>query len=134
VNAFLAGTGPVTRSWQERHGLLDGLYRYAISRGFVVTSPLPTTSQSCPNALSLIFTHEPNCADSSTPPLLPVPKDIANLSRTRCVRSCCCSMARDYASARLWLSPWTMSIWVVRCSRFATRSSTRHDWCRSEPN
>ena len=35
VNAFLAGSGPVTRSWQGRYGLLNGLYRYAISRGLV---------------------------------------------------------------------------------------------------
>lgn len=110
VNAFLAGTGSASRSWQERYGVLNGLYRYAISRGLVVSSPLPTTKPSCPNALFLIFTREPNCADSSTPPLLPAPKDFANLSRTRCARSCYCSMARDYASVRLWLSPWTMSI------------------------
>jgi len=48
VNAFLAGTGPVTRSWQSRYGLLNGLYRYAISRGLVVTSPLPTTMPKLP--------------------------------------------------------------------------------------
>lgn len=48
VQAFLAGTGPVTRSWQERYGLLNGLYRYAISRGLVVTSPLPTTMPKLP--------------------------------------------------------------------------------------
>jgi integrase/recombinase XerD len=48
VNAFLAGTGPVTRSWQRRYGLLNGLYRYAISRGLVVASPLPTTMPKLP--------------------------------------------------------------------------------------
>src|ERR1044072_7907826 len=48
VHAFLAGTGPVTRSWQRRYGLLNGLYRYAISRGLVVTSPLPTTMRKFP--------------------------------------------------------------------------------------
>src|ERR1044072_2162617 len=48
VRAFLAGTGPVTRSWQRRYGLLNGLYRYAISRGLVVTSPLPTTMPKFP--------------------------------------------------------------------------------------
>jgi len=48
VNAFLAGTSPVNRSWQERYGLLNGLYRYAISRGLVVTSPLPTTKPKLP--------------------------------------------------------------------------------------
>ena len=48
VHAFLAGTGPVTRSWQKRYGLLNGLYRYAISRGLVVTSPLPITIPKLP--------------------------------------------------------------------------------------
>jgi site-specific recombinase XerD len=46
VNAFLAGAGP--RSWQERYRLLNGLYRYAISRGLVVTSPLPTAKPKLP--------------------------------------------------------------------------------------
>ena len=55
VNAFLAGTGPVTRSWQERYGLLNGLYRYAISRGLVVTSPLPTTMPKLPERFVLLL-------------------------------------------------------------------------------
>ena len=43
VSAFLNGKGPLTTSWQVRHNALLGLYRYAISRGFVRTSPLPLT-------------------------------------------------------------------------------------------
>jgi integrase/recombinase XerD len=43
VNAFLNGNGPLTTSWQVRHNALLGFYRYAISRGFVSTSPLPLT-------------------------------------------------------------------------------------------
>jgi integrase/recombinase XerD len=43
VNAFLVGTGPLTTSWYVRHYALLGFYRYAISRGFVATSPLPLT-------------------------------------------------------------------------------------------
>jgi len=41
VNAFLVGKGPLTTSWYVRHNALLGFYRYAISRGFVATSPLP---------------------------------------------------------------------------------------------
>jgi integrase/recombinase XerD len=41
VCAFLAGQGPLTASWHVRHNGLLGLYRYAISRGFVAASPLP---------------------------------------------------------------------------------------------
>jgi integrase/recombinase XerD len=41
VNAFLAGTGPLTHSWYVRHNALVGFYRYATSRGHVATAPLP---------------------------------------------------------------------------------------------
>lgn len=41
VRAFLDGTGPVTSAWHVRHNALLGFYRYAISRGFTTTSPLP---------------------------------------------------------------------------------------------
>jgi site-specific recombinase XerD len=43
VSAFLVGKGPLTTSWYVRHNALVGFYRYAISRGFVTTSPLPVT-------------------------------------------------------------------------------------------
>jgi len=42
VLAFISGTGPLTARWVECHRVLSGLYRYAISRGFATTSPLPT--------------------------------------------------------------------------------------------
>ncbi len=41
VNTFLAGTGPITRTWHEKHSALLGLYRYAVSRGYATTMPLP---------------------------------------------------------------------------------------------
>jgi integrase len=43
TNSFLIGDGPLTTSWYVRHNALLGFYRYAISRGFVTTSPLPLT-------------------------------------------------------------------------------------------
>ena len=48
VAAFLAGTGPVTRYWHRKHGVLRGLYHYAISRGLVTASPLPTVMPKLP--------------------------------------------------------------------------------------
>lgn len=33
VDAFLAGTGPVTRSWHVKHSALLGFYRYALTPG-----------------------------------------------------------------------------------------------------
>ena len=42
VSKYLAGTNPViTASWHSKHQALRGFYRYAISRGYSKTSPLP---------------------------------------------------------------------------------------------
>jgi len=50
VNIFLVGKGPLTTSWYVRHNALRGFYRYAISRGFVATAPLPLTIPERPPA------------------------------------------------------------------------------------
>lgn len=42
VNAFLAGTGPFTNTWFSKYTALKGAFRFAISRGELVTAPLPT--------------------------------------------------------------------------------------------
>src|SRR6516165_1710302 len=44
VNAYLDGHGPVTRLWHRKHSALPGLYRFAIGRGSVRRSPVPTTT------------------------------------------------------------------------------------------
>lgn len=41
VLAYLAGNGPLTRSRENKYGALAGFYRYAVSRGYVGSSPLP---------------------------------------------------------------------------------------------
>src|SRR5260370_8408967 len=41
VDAFLGGTGPLTRSWHVKHSALLGFYRYALTRGYAKDSPLP---------------------------------------------------------------------------------------------
>lgn len=41
VLAFLAGKGPLTRNRENKYSALVGFYRYAISRGYVMRSPLP---------------------------------------------------------------------------------------------
>lgn len=43
VLSFLRGTGPLSSSWRTKYRLLFGFYRFAISRGHVAVSPLPTT-------------------------------------------------------------------------------------------
>src|SRR5260370_12750177 len=41
VEGFLTGIAPQTRSWHHRYNTLRGFYQYAISRGYVPSSPLP---------------------------------------------------------------------------------------------
>jgi integrase len=43
VARYLAGSGPVTRFWHRKYEALSGFYRFALSRGYVTCSPLPTT-------------------------------------------------------------------------------------------
>jgi integrase/recombinase XerD len=50
VSSFLNGTGPLTASWHVKHNALLGFYRYAISRGLVDHSPLPTVIPKRPPA------------------------------------------------------------------------------------
>jgi site-specific recombinase XerD len=42
VAAFLAGTGPITRTWHSKYGALKGLFHFAVSRGHLDKAPLPT--------------------------------------------------------------------------------------------
>src|ERR1700677_4005953 len=58
VEVFLAGEGPVTSAWHIKHNALLGFYRYAISRGYVTASPLPTVMPKRPPAfVPYIYTH-----------------------------------------------------------------------------
>jgi site-specific recombinase XerD len=58
VNVFLAGRGPLTASWHVKYNALRGFYRYAVSRGLVVTSPLPDVIPKRPPAFQpYIYSH-----------------------------------------------------------------------------
>jgi site-specific recombinase XerD len=48
VAAFLRGSGPLSATWTLRYRVLSGFYRFAISRGHVNSSPLPTTQPKLP--------------------------------------------------------------------------------------
>jgi integrase/recombinase XerD len=48
VSAFIAGSGPPTSAWLQRYYVVRSFYRYAISRGFATTAPLPTTLPKIP--------------------------------------------------------------------------------------
>ena len=48
VLSFLAGTGPVTRHRENKYYALAGFWRYAISRGYALSSPLPESERRPP--------------------------------------------------------------------------------------
>jgi site-specific recombinase XerD len=56
VQAFLAGTGTVSGYWRRKYDTLRGLYRYAISRGFIDHAPLPRTAVRAPRFKPYIYT------------------------------------------------------------------------------
>ena len=59
VSAFLAGDGPLTRNWREKYYVLLSFYRYAVSRGYVTSAPLPKVVPKLPSRLvPYIYTRE----------------------------------------------------------------------------
>jgi len=59
VQAFLAGTGPLTSTWHTKHTMLRSFYRYAVSHGYVAVAPLPTTvPKRPPRFVPYIYSHE----------------------------------------------------------------------------
>jgi integrase/recombinase XerD len=59
VEAFLAGTGPITRFWHRKHAALRGFYRFAIARGYAGASPLPSRAPQPPRAfVPYIFSRD----------------------------------------------------------------------------
>ena len=50
VLAYLADNGPLTRNRENKYGALAGFYRYAISRGYASSSPLPDNEPKPPKS------------------------------------------------------------------------------------
>ena len=48
VHAYLYRSEPITTSWHQTYSILNRLYRYAITRGYAKTSPLPMTTPKKP--------------------------------------------------------------------------------------
>ena len=48
VSAFLIGKGAITSTWRLRFAVLSSFYRFAVSRGYVDASPLPTERPQLP--------------------------------------------------------------------------------------
>jgi integrase/recombinase XerD len=58
VQAYIAGTGPVTRFWHRKHEVLRGFYRFAMARGYAASSPLPKIIPKPPLFVPYIFSHD----------------------------------------------------------------------------
>jgi integrase/recombinase XerD len=59
VNAFLAGTGPITLNWHIKFSVLRTFYRYAVSREYTAVAPLPTVVPKRPPAfVPYIYSRE----------------------------------------------------------------------------
>ena len=69
VASFLRGRSMPTATWRAKRAALAGLYRYAISRGFAVASPLPE--------------HPPKLAPPQTP-LRVLERGVAASTRCDC--------------------------------------------------
>jgi site-specific recombinase XerD len=51
VQAYLDGRTPISSYWQRKHGAITGLYRFALARGYVTSSPLPSSHPRLPPPL-----------------------------------------------------------------------------------
>jgi integrase/recombinase XerD len=71
VVTFLQGAGALTTTWRLKYNVLSGLYRFAISRGYAATCPLPTNVPKLPPSQTpyVYSTEELRRLISSTPVL-----------------------------------------------------------------
>ena len=59
VSTFLRGHGALSASWTVKFGLLVGLYRFALTRGYVTASPLPEMKPKLPPPQTpYIYSHD----------------------------------------------------------------------------
>jgi integrase/recombinase XerD len=58
VQAYIAGTGPVTRFWHRKHEVLRGFYRFAMARGYAASSPLPQIVPKPPHFVPHIYSQD----------------------------------------------------------------------------
>jgi site-specific recombinase XerD len=59
VRRYLDGPGPVTRFWERKWVTLRGFYRFALARGLVRRSPLPTVlPKRLPSFVPYIYSHD----------------------------------------------------------------------------
>jgi site-specific recombinase XerD len=62
VAKFLAGTGPITRTWHFKYGALKNFFGFAVSRGHLDKVPLPGERPQCSSTfIPYIYSREDLC-------------------------------------------------------------------------
>ena len=62
VAKFLAGTGPITRTWHFKYGALKNFFEFAVSRGHLDKVPLPRERPQCSSTfIPYIYSREDLC-------------------------------------------------------------------------
>ena len=124
VLAFIAGKGPVTRSWKQRASVLRSFYRYAISRGLCTNSPLPTNAPKFPPPRTphIYSTDELNRLLEATV-RLQTPRAPLRAFSYRML--CSFSTVPACGSVKHYHSRCAMSICSIACSPFGILSSSR---------
>jgi len=97
VEAFLACSGPA--SWHWNYGVLNGFYAFALSRGYIGSSPLPRTvpKRPEPHRPHIYTTDELGALLAATDTLLTPMSPLQAARSGRCFSP---STVQDCASAR----------------------------------
>ncbi len=66
VRAFLKRSGPITSGWHQKHYTLAGLFRFAMQRGLMSTSPVLYRLPKRPAYARPTSTRRKNCGGSWT--------------------------------------------------------------------
>ena len=115
VLAYLADNGPLTRYRENKYGALAGFYRYAISRGYASSSPLPDNEPKPPKSRPpYIYSRDELCRLFSAVETFQ-PYVGSSWTARPCVRCFCFFMERLCGAARPDRSRSTMSICRQRC-------------------
>jgi len=114
VLAFLAGNGPLTRYRENKYCALAGFYRYAISRGYASSSPLPNDEPKPPKSRPpYIYSRDELCRLFSA--IETSNRTWSSWTARPCTRCFCFSTERPCGAAKPDRSPSMMSICQRPC-------------------
>ena len=86
VDAFLGKARPVTRTWFGKLSCLRCFFRYAVSRGYVTTAPLPDSNAEAPAGIRSLHLHAGRNPPPSPSDRVPSAWQAASWSQRRSAR------------------------------------------------